>query len=535
MNSPSSRPWRSSRKREPAGPVRTSVARQSASSCRPNVSTRQRAFGRISTSAGLSVPAMSSPLRGHDVHQPHEGELHRREVGVDVGVVELDVADDRHVRQVVDELRPLVEEGAVVLVALDHEVRAAAQPVAAPEVHRHAADQERRVEPGLVEQEGEQAGRRRLAVRAGHDQRRAAAAGTPRPASAGQAREALPALEHDLDLRVAPRERVADHHEVGVRGHVGLGVRRADRDAERLELRGHRRVDVLVGARHLVALLAQQPGERGHGGAADGRQVDLHSTGASSAVERSASPPRAVEPGRHAERQRHVRVAPCGRSTGRGPPARRARRAPRAGRPRAVVVVEARGAALHVAEDDPGHALERARGPQLPQHAVDPVGLLVHVLDEQDRRLVRRCAAPTACRPPPPAATGSRRAARPRRSPSASATRSSGPLAYGSPSPVSACHRLGRSYAVSPSASSRATIGPCRLVRPSRSISRCRSGDVAVAEQQLRVLRAAGRGRGAGRRCSVPAPPRAHTIAATAGIGEEPVQLPRGGSRPSPP
>ena len=47
---------------------------------------------------------------------------------------------DRHVRQVVDELRPLVEEGAVVLVALDHEVRPAAEAVAALEVDRHAAD-----------------------------------------------------------------------------------------------------------------------------------------------------------------------------------------------------------------------------------------------------------------------------------------------------------------------------------------------------------------------------------------------------------
>ena len=92
--------------------------------------------------------------------------------------------------QVVDELRPLVEEGAVVLVALDHEVAAARQPVAAPEVDRHAADQERRVEPGPVQQEGEQARGRGLAVRARDHQRR------PRPQELlgqerRQAREAL--------------------------------------------------------------------------------------------------------------------------------------------------------------------------------------------------------------------------------------------------------------------------------------------------------------------------------------------------------
>ena len=198
--------------------------------------------------------------------------------------------------QVVDELRPLVEEGGVVLVALDHEVPAARQPVAAPEVHRHAADQERRVEPGPVQQEGEQARGRRLAVRPRDHERR------PGPEELlgeerGQAREALAPVEHRLHLGVASRERVADHHEVGVRGHVRLGPRREDRDAQRLELRRHRRVDVLVGARHLVALLAQEPGERRHGRPADGRQVDLHSTGASRMAKEASSP-------RHSSRAR---------------------------------------------------------------------------------------------------------------------------------------------------------------------------------------------------------------------------------------
>jgi hypothetical protein len=41
-------------------------------------------------------------------------------------VIELDVVDDGDVRQVLEELRGLVEEGAVVLVALDDEVAPAA-------------------------------------------------------------------------------------------------------------------------------------------------------------------------------------------------------------------------------------------------------------------------------------------------------------------------------------------------------------------------------------------------------------------------
>jgi len=55
--------------------------------------------------------------------QPREeGELppHRREVGVDVGVVELYVRDDRYLREVVEELGALVPVRAVVFVSFYH-------------------------------------------------------------------------------------------------------------------------------------------------------------------------------------------------------------------------------------------------------------------------------------------------------------------------------------------------------------------------------------------------------------------------------
>src|SRR5436190_399478 len=73
--------------------------------------------------------------------QARERGLHRLQVGVDVGVVELEVADDGHVRVVVDELGPLVEERGVVLVALHHEVAPLAEMIAAGEVAGHAADE----------------------------------------------------------------------------------------------------------------------------------------------------------------------------------------------------------------------------------------------------------------------------------------------------------------------------------------------------------------------------------------------------------
>ena len=51
--------------------------------------------------------------------------LDRRHVRIDVGVVVLEVVQDRGARPVVHELGALVEERRVVLVGLDHEVPAA--------------------------------------------------------------------------------------------------------------------------------------------------------------------------------------------------------------------------------------------------------------------------------------------------------------------------------------------------------------------------------------------------------------------------
>ena len=83
--------------------------------------------GASACACGLSAPSSSRPFRGTRFDQPAERQQHRVEVGVDVGVIELDVVDDGDVGQVLEELRRLVEERAVVLVALDDEVAAAAR------------------------------------------------------------------------------------------------------------------------------------------------------------------------------------------------------------------------------------------------------------------------------------------------------------------------------------------------------------------------------------------------------------------------
>lgn len=69
-----------------------------------------------------------------------------------------------------DELRTLVEEGAVVLVGFDDEERRAAQACRYREVLRHAADQEARAHACMFQHPGQHAAGGGLAVGPGHCQ-----------------------------------------------------------------------------------------------------------------------------------------------------------------------------------------------------------------------------------------------------------------------------------------------------------------------------------------------------------------------------
>ena len=93
--------------------------------------------------------------RGDRAHQVVELGLDRAEVGKDVGVVELEIVEDRRARPVMHELRALVAEGGVVLVGLDHEEGRLGQTRRHAEVLRHAADQEGGRQPGVFQYPGE--------------------------------------------------------------------------------------------------------------------------------------------------------------------------------------------------------------------------------------------------------------------------------------------------------------------------------------------------------------------------------------------
>src|SRR2546423_8840252 len=91
----------------------------------------------------------------NEIDEARERELVRLFVAVDVGVIELDVVDDRRVRKVVPHLRTFVEVRRVVLVGLDHEILRIGKPVRRSEIFSDPADQEARLESRRLQHPGQ--------------------------------------------------------------------------------------------------------------------------------------------------------------------------------------------------------------------------------------------------------------------------------------------------------------------------------------------------------------------------------------------
>ena len=202
-----------------------------------------------------------------------EGGLDGFEALEDVGMVELKVVDERHLGQVMHELAALVEEGGVVFVAFDDEPGAVGEPRALAEVIRDAADEVAGVEAVMLEDPRQERGRRRLAVRAGNDQR-TLAANEEVLQQFGQRAVGQPVVQHVLGLGVAAGDGVADDHEVGLMREVVLRVTGDHLDLAVRQEGGHGRIDVLVRAGDLNSFFLHRRGGRSHGRAADTDEVD---------------------------------------------------------------------------------------------------------------------------------------------------------------------------------------------------------------------------------------------------------------------
>ncbi len=237
-------------------------------------------FGAALGDVVAAVEGDEAASLGDEVDHALEGGLHGREVGVDVGVVELDVSEDGDVGKVVEELGPLVEEGGVVLVAFEDEgARALVDAEAGAEVFGDASDEEGRREremgaAGDFVDPGEHAGGGGLAVGSADDE--TLAVGEEFVVDeGGHGGHGDAGVEYEFEFGVAARDGVADDDEVGTRVEVGGAEGLHDGDAQLAELVGHGWVRGGVGAGDVVSLGAQHAGEGGHRGAADADEVDV--------------------------------------------------------------------------------------------------------------------------------------------------------------------------------------------------------------------------------------------------------------------
>ena len=185
------------------------------------------------------------------------------EVAPVVEVVGLDVGDHRH-------LGVELGEGAVALVGLHHEQVAGVPRRARAEGVDVAADDERRREPGLLQDQGQHRRGRGLAVGARHGERPA------HPGDGGQGLGPVddegPGLARGAHLGVGPGDGGGHHHHVDPLD-VGRGVAHLDLDALRGEALEPGR-GLHVGAADPVAHAGQHRGDGPHADAADPDDVD---------------------------------------------------------------------------------------------------------------------------------------------------------------------------------------------------------------------------------------------------------------------
>jgi len=261
------------------GPVRLEQAELPVRACDARAcetdARRPAAHGQHPGECGIrSVPGHPAGTR-HRAHQVMELALDGSQVRIDVGMVKLEICQHQVARVVVHELGALVEKGGVVLIRLDDESWPFAGTRGESEVGGHATDQKSRRAPRPVKNPREHAGGRRLAVGAGDSHDFASAQQIlGEPLRARGERES--AVQQALNQRVAATHDVSDQHDV--RRDIELaGVVAVDqRDAKRLELAAHRRIDVRVRARHPMARRACERGDAAHEGAADADHVDVH-------------------------------------------------------------------------------------------------------------------------------------------------------------------------------------------------------------------------------------------------------------------
>ncbi len=108
--------------------------------------------------------------RRHGAHQMVKLALDLRQVIEDIRVVEFQIVHHQGARMVVNELAALVEEGGIVFIRFHHEEGHVTEARRLAKIARHAADEEARLQPAMLQYPGQHGRRGGLAVSAGYRQ-----------------------------------------------------------------------------------------------------------------------------------------------------------------------------------------------------------------------------------------------------------------------------------------------------------------------------------------------------------------------------
>src|SRR5262249_11148366 len=119
--------------------------------------------------------AQQQAIARDEIDEATERRLDGGQILKNISVIEFDVVDNGHLRQVVDELASLIEEGRVVFVPFDDEPLAVGEARSLPQIRGDATDEITWVQSVVLKNPREQGRCRGFAVRA-RDHERAFAA-----------------------------------------------------------------------------------------------------------------------------------------------------------------------------------------------------------------------------------------------------------------------------------------------------------------------------------------------------------------------
>lgn len=146
---------------------------------------------------------------GHSLEQLPEGFLDGSDIGVDVGVVKLDIIQDDQFWKIVEKLAPFIGEGGVVFVSFQNPEGSFAVVASSGKVHGNASDEPTRLQAAFLQKKGQHGRGGGLSVGAGDDQI-SGAVKKPTSEEFGQGYKRDAVGEDSFQFGISSRKGVAD-------------------------------------------------------------------------------------------------------------------------------------------------------------------------------------------------------------------------------------------------------------------------------------------------------------------------------------